>query len=452
MAASAVRVHSVKPAVDIAPDHVYYAFGSGRFSYDCNACGAHCCRGFGYLATTDSELRSQIATRRALPLFAFPDGDGNPLQHRVRNCAPGCFFLDESGLCEIHVERGSAAKPETCRLFPFNCLRRFGSYLIVLPHESLCPLSVVSGTATSVHSDHSVLFDDMSSAGLYSPVPIYDPRGRDVDAVIELERRIIRLAESRRSWSHYVDFAREQLQLTLAFRGDSSGASSSVEDVFRLSGDLLGLEAARQGAPDSNLIEALVATTPTLRWRLLCPDPIGPHSPTMAPLDPRRVPHALVVIYVICLLAREAGMKRITFQSISRLDLELRPLIRVLALADASVAWKQDAPVAPVGFADPAQRARYLGVARALLPAYQHRRRSALAHILHDHAPSEPLARMLFLKHTAANLVEKVTLDPHERWSGEGVTLIDRIRSRIHRWMLANANDDSMDVVTRHMS
>ena len=111
---------------------IYFPFPSGRLGYDCVTCQAKCCRGFGYMTTVGAELDRQFEMRPTLPLFVSPpDPRTSGGQVSIGNCAPGCFFLADDGRCDIHRERGFAAKPETCRLFPFNNFRRVGRFLIV---------------------------------------------------------------------------------------------------------------------------------------------------------------------------------------------------------------------------------------------------------------------------------------------------------------------------------
>jgi Fe-S-cluster containining protein len=96
---------------------VYFAFGSGSLGYDCQTCGARCCRGFGY-GSRGPELLIQLRRRPHLSLFVASDDGEGPLAHEVQNLPPACFFLTSSGACEIHQQDGYAAKPETCRLSP----------------------------------------------------------------------------------------------------------------------------------------------------------------------------------------------------------------------------------------------------------------------------------------------------------------------------------------------
>lgn len=145
---TSIVLASTEPAVTIAPENVYFPFESGRLSYDCEQCGAKCCRGYGYALST-SELAVQLRIRPALRFFVDAGLPQSRL-HQIGNCPPSCFFLDADARCAIHSLHGYRVKPETCRLFPFNQLRICDPYLIVLPHDEICPLGVtpLSGQVT----------------------------------------------------------------------------------------------------------------------------------------------------------------------------------------------------------------------------------------------------------------------------------------------------------------
>lgn len=160
-----IRLHQASPPVDIPSDNVYFAFASGRLSYDCVTCNAKCCRGHGYLLQRRDELQRHLAIRPHLKYFIDHAGKESRRQLLVKNCPPACFFLNTHGLCTLHVEDGYDAKPETCRLFPFNVLRRVANYVVVTPHSSLCPLEISSLGAERPESTHQELLKAMASQG-----------------------------------------------------------------------------------------------------------------------------------------------------------------------------------------------------------------------------------------------------------------------------------------------
>jgi hypothetical protein len=127
-----LSVQRGRDLVDIAVANVLFAFADGRWSYDCVACGAQCCRGHGYALNGARELEAQLSASTALHLFVSADKAGLFQAYQVRNLPPACFMLTKDGRCATHVTHGFAAKPETCRLFPFNQFGLLGDYLIVL--------------------------------------------------------------------------------------------------------------------------------------------------------------------------------------------------------------------------------------------------------------------------------------------------------------------------------
>jgi len=90
--------------------------------YDCRGCG-ECCRGYLAIDVTPAERErieaqgwgSDIALR-GQPLFTRRGGK-DFLAHRSDGA---CVFLDEESRCRIHAKFGEAAKPLTCRLYPFG--------------------------------------------------------------------------------------------------------------------------------------------------------------------------------------------------------------------------------------------------------------------------------------------------------------------------------------------
>jgi len=90
--------------------------------YDCSGCG-ECCRGYLAINVTPAE-RERIEAQgwgsapalQDQPLFTKRGGTYY-LAHRADGC---CVFLDEDNRCRIHAKFGEAAKPLTCRLYPFG--------------------------------------------------------------------------------------------------------------------------------------------------------------------------------------------------------------------------------------------------------------------------------------------------------------------------------------------
>src|SRR6185503_20280068 len=70
-----------------------------------------------------------------------------------------CWFLADDGLCRVEVEDGRAAKPASCRLFPFNRVFKIGTTLVVDFNSVICPLAVVDDDGVS----HQEVLDEIAT-------------------------------------------------------------------------------------------------------------------------------------------------------------------------------------------------------------------------------------------------------------------------------------------------
>jgi Fe-S-cluster containining protein len=129
---------------------VYFTWPDRVLSYDCRGCAA-CCKGLGIgIDVAGGQLVQLIARRPQLAAFVRRRGDAVT----AFNPRDRCWFLADDGLCRIEVEDGRAAKPASCRLFPFNRVFRLGSYTVVDYNSVICPLRVdVGGGASVSHAD-----------------------------------------------------------------------------------------------------------------------------------------------------------------------------------------------------------------------------------------------------------------------------------------------------------
>lgn len=431
-----IRLHHQPPAI-VDVNHVYFAFASGRLSYDCVSCGSKCCRGFGYLARVGGEIERQFASRRSLPVFAVR----SPKESygiNINNSAPGCFFLTADGLCEVHASDGFDAKPETCRLFPFNYLRRIGKYLIVRPHQYLCPLEIAPAGSYSRGSDHESLFDAMSSQGIAASVPSCVSGEINLDDVVTEERRVVALSEQYLDSDDYVSFAAAQTRETVSPHPDPA---PSLRRLPVLVADVMGVPLPEDFGGDRELNRTMIAVTPFLRSLLRFPN-AGPTHRYQLPQA--RLPHAMVCAYVFAEFARSAGMKSITFQSVAKIERDFRRIIWLLALADSVVAWRRWVPINVNGFHDSEERMRFVRLAKALLPTRLARDPETLRDILYRSMPEQPLPRVLFLRQSAELLagnllpLEQVESQPFKTTFGS------RIRSTVHRWTLDTLNDAAL--------
>lgn len=126
---------------------VYFTWPDDRFAYTCAGCGA-CCKGHGIGIDVAAGQLVQLVTKRpALAAFLRRRGDAIT----AFNPRDRCWFLEDDGLCRVEREDGRAAKPASCRLFPFNRVFRVGGALVVDFNSVICPLHV--STTGEKHAD-----------------------------------------------------------------------------------------------------------------------------------------------------------------------------------------------------------------------------------------------------------------------------------------------------------
>ncbi|MCW5808812.1 MAG: YkgJ family cysteine cluster protein, partial [Deltaproteobacteria bacterium] len=129
-------------------ERVYFTWPDGRFRYTCRGCGA-CCKGHGIgLDVAGGQLAQLVARRPEIVPFLRRRGDAIT----AFNPRDRCWFLADDGMCRVEVEEGRAAKPASCRLFPFNRVFRIGAHTVVDYNSVICPLEVVPGGGVA-HAD-----------------------------------------------------------------------------------------------------------------------------------------------------------------------------------------------------------------------------------------------------------------------------------------------------------
>jgi Fe-S-cluster containining protein len=392
--------------ISIQADRVYFAFPSGRLGYDCVTCGAKCCRGHGFEVLAGRELQHQLATTHPIRFFLDPCESGAADHYHARNLQPACFFLDGQNMCSIQVKHGYAAKPETCRLFPFNGISRAGDFLIVAPHRGLCPLAVLPAGERSDASDYDQLLAAMSGSGIGTHVPDTGLANAEIPALITLERRIVELSEQDLGATRYAQSAAAQLALT-RLAGAPAGspdatrdqARDDVEDFLWTLYQVLGAAQPVRDDHDQALVRTMIGMTPSIRARL-----IFDQGAASEPDGLERIPYLLLALHTLATFAREAGMAEVTYQSVMGLLDAYRPLLNLLASCDRIMVWKPGATLDFVMTQDKTLRSRYIGLAKALLPSAQRKAPATLGRILSEHAASDGMDRVMFLKILARRL------------------------------------------------
>ncbi|HET7499875.1 MAG TPA: YkgJ family cysteine cluster protein [Kofleriaceae bacterium] len=246
-------------------EHAYFTWPDRRFRYDCRGCGA-CCKGHGIgIDVAGGQLVQLLARRPALAAFLRRRGEAIT----AFNPRDRCWFYADDGLCRIEVEDGRAAKPASCRLFPFNRVFRLGRYTIVDYNSVICPLRVGDdGTSHAEVAAEIATIADPSVIG--TPLPARDPEAEG-RALVDAERAIAAAVfaapdDVTAGWSAQADAAaldRERSVATAAFT------------------QILG---APWQLPSPATLTAASWLTPSLRFNeLYGPRQYAPRS-TMAPL------------------------------------------------------------------------------------------------------------------------------------------------------------------------
>lgn len=440
-----IALRGVKPPTHVPVDRVYFAFASGRLAYDCVACNAKCCRGYGYEVEVGAPLQAHLATRPAVRFFLDPaDGDWQG-SYRVRNCPPSCFFLTEGNLCGIQAEHGYDSKPETCRLFPFNYFRRVGDYLIVAPHDGLCPLQILPGGEYDEKSNYEQLLATMRAHGISAEIPQVESLNLGVATHLSVERAIVGLSEQYLESGDYVPFVVAQIcaerdSVDTADRATSREPAEEMVDRFRHRlTQVLGASPAAANRGDLVLVRTLVATTPFLRSELVFPRKANALQPATA--ESAQVPFILLALHSIAAFAREAGMREITYQVITRLFADHRALLTMLGYLDRPVVWKpgEMIDVSVKGRTD--FHSRYLAIARALVPRKARYLERPLGQILVETIDYDGLDRVAFLKYLAGRLIGRIISAD----AGVGTRNVRwRFRPALQRWAFDNLSPETL--------
>jgi hypothetical protein len=404
-----ITITSARPVVTVRIADVYFAFGSGRLHYDCVSCNAQCCRGHGYTVSGGYELQSQVKLSPSIRLFIDPCASGTSHTHVV-NCPPQCFFLDRTGMCSIHTTYGPAAKPSTCRLFPFNHFVLCGSHLMVMPHGSLCPLEIVDDGRSSDQSAHGQLLAELELRGIDAHVPQCRSDYPNIGEIVGTERRVLQLSETLAGCDDYLLMAEAQLK-ELPPEATSLSTLTRYDRVKRYVERVravCGIEGGRC-ALSQHEVAMMLALTPTIRARLLFRSNVEGEPAFEVPRTD--LPLLLLVLVEMLGVAREAGLREVTYQSIMKFVSQYDAFLRMMALLDEVLVWRPDCRIDlswPSG--SDRERRSYWAVARALLLGSQRRSPITFGDVILRHAPEDGLERVLFVKRLGHKLAHKTML------------------------------------------
>jgi Fe-S-cluster containining protein len=167
-------------------DRVLFTWPDRVFSYACRGCGA-CCKGLGIgLDAAGGQLEPLTTAYPQLIPFLRRRGDALT----AFNPRDRCWFLADDGLCRVETELGRAAKPASCRLFPFNRVFRLGSWTVVDYNSVICPLRADRAATATSYAEVLAEIDGIADPAIVStPLPASMPEieGREL---VERERRI----------------------------------------------------------------------------------------------------------------------------------------------------------------------------------------------------------------------------------------------------------------------
>jgi len=418
MVPSSIEIRHDGSYLHIPRENVFFSFANGRLTYDCRACPTHCCRqGFGYWLNSEEERQSQLTDRPYLQFFLEPDP--RPGYQKLHNHPPGCFFLSDDGHCSIHRDKGPAAKPLTCQLFPFNRMLLVENLLVVGARASACPIQAVPIQRKSPLSSHDFLFRTMARHGMDRS--IFCGRGlmENLSALVDLERRIVELSEEALKkdipLSTFID---EQFGVTQdlleSLRGSLSECAglfgSSAEEMARLATEVLGVPEIDVHSFDRGVRQSVIAATPILRAALVFFQTTGPRVREGGLVSIERIPFAILAVAILCQLAKLAGMVQVTVQTASHLARKYREVVWAMAHLDAAPRWGNVASN-DVGFiaTQRGTEGAFGNLAADLLPARQRGAELSFIDLLRKHSEaSSAIERNLLFKLAAKRMYARV--------------------------------------------
>jgi hypothetical protein len=395
------------------------------------------------LTQANREVSEQLMDRPSIRFFIDRPPDATGPFYVVNNCPPACFFLTNQGLCGVQAAKGYAAKPETCKLFPFNNFRWAGGYLIVRPHLSLCPLQITQRFNQA--SGHKELFANMAAAGITAHVSEANVIVPDITRVIALERKIVRLCqEFMESSESYLSFARAQLAATQEMFGFAADIDDEFEHFVKIVRNILGVKTEElRNWENKALTQTLAACTPLLRSEMIF---LSDSSDAAAKrLSLALVPYVLISLQIIAALAIEVGMESITYQALVRLFSDFLPLLKMLAHSIRRVSW-QTGRVVPFPLpGDDRFQVPYMKIARAL--SQSRLQKATLGQIVSENVCFDGPDRIIFLRRLAESLDGRIV----ETDLGRTHVPVS-VQSTVQQWALRNLGERVLVAMATHAS
>ncbi|MHB1327348.1 MAG: hypothetical protein ACYC2K_04025 [Gemmatimonadales bacterium] len=215
----------------------------------------------------------------------------------------------------------------------------------------------------------------MAKHGISATISQCDVIHGEIDAVLGLERQIMRTSKGYIEGGRYRDFLQEQLRHTEDWFGMGRITRSEpdvieIDDLSRTihySCVLLDLQQADLERNDPEIERVMAATTPFLRSEMVFQDTQGSGGSSQSFLPLERIPHALAVLYLLAVCARSAGMEKITFQTISRIYSQNSKLIGLLAYLGSPIRLKTVPRLDAITFSQVTHQRTYLRLLKVLL-------------------------------------------------------------------------------------
>ena len=169
--------------------------------FTCHSCG-RCCRRWDVLVT---EAERDTYVKRGVARWFRETGnetegtDRDPFEavpgwhgyYRIRSRADGaCGFLSNDDRCRIHEEHGAAAKPLTCRMFPFKFHPTAGGVTVTASFG--CP-TIVANRGELVSSDASRHSLEGYGAALKPPLTARQAAQREFVAERSIDNRSLHI-------------------------------------------------------------------------------------------------------------------------------------------------------------------------------------------------------------------------------------------------------------------
>ena len=232
-------------------ERLYFTWPDRRFRYECRGCGA-CCKGHGIgLDVAAGQLVQLVARRPEIAAFLRRRGDAST----AFNPRDRCWFLDDGGLCKVEVEDGRAAKPASCRLFPFNRVFRIGGYTVVDYNSVICPIGA-SDEGGVTHAEIAAEIESITDPTIIgTKLPAQQPEAEG-KAFVETERAI---AEA-------VFAAPGDLAVAWAVQADAAALDAERASASAAFDAILGIG---WSAPGAATMAAASWLTPSMRFNEL---------------------------------------------------------------------------------------------------------------------------------------------------------------------------------------